>query len=157
MKDPIWVDLKVSAEDMGQLNTWARKCADYRDGKMTGAQVIKWAEDTEKNNFNVTLTRIRRYIRTAGVDDRRDDHTWCTIAAELGLKKSDTSPLAIAAKDAVYAQIRKRGHKEKEVYVDWHVGTTGVITISIKISNLREFMKRQEEKKTKKTDNAKAD
>jgi hypothetical protein len=153
MTDAPWVGLKANREEIGQLESWAWLCAQVQNGSMTEQEALKASWEKTKNNVNVTITRMRRYQRTAGQDDRRDDSPWVTIAAELGRNKDETSPLAIKAKDYNMKMLVEYGFLKKgandpanELYLDWMVGSNGVITISIQTKHLRRFMQRREEK-----------
>ena len=153
MPDAPWIDLKVSKKELAELETWARICAQVENGTMTIEQASNWSWATVKNAIEVTIARIRRYDRQAGHDPRRYDETWCTIAVELGASLSELSPVALEAKRHVLRQLKTHGHisrpgqQDNELHLDEFAGSTGIISISILVKNLRQFMHRRSAKR----------
>lgn len=133
-------DAVFSAEEQRWLKAWDDKLQQLADGTMTADDVLEWTwKNKVLNAINVTLQRIRRSERP-GMDPRRNDNTWVTVAAERGRRKEDMSGLALQALSYVYKRLQDRGH---EFDVDWMATANGVIVISINVKNLREFQNRR--------------
>ncbi len=128
-----------TAEERRWLDVWNDKRNQVAAGTMTADDVCAWAwKNRVLNAISVTIQRIKRSDRP-GRDPRRTDNTWVTVAAELGEKKEDISPLAVQALDYVVKRLQERGHVFD---VDWMVTSSGVIVISINVKALRAFQNR---------------
>jgi len=137
-------DAAFSAEEQRWLKAWDDKLQQLADGTMAADDVLEWTwKNKVLNAINVTLQRIKRSERP-GMDPRRNDNTWVTVAAERGSRKEDASALALQALSYVYQRLKDRGH---EFDVDWMATTNGVVVISINVRNLREFLNRRAEEK----------
>lgn len=131
-------DEGFTAEEQRWLGTWDDKTARIASGEMTPEALCDWAwRDKVLNAINVTIQRIKRSERQAGMDARRRDNTWVTIAAERGTRKEDLSPLALRTFAHVYERLRERGH---DFDVDWMATSSGVVVISVNVKELRTFM-----------------
>jgi hypothetical protein len=137
-------DAAFSAEEQRWLKAWDDKLQQFADGTMTVDDVLEWTwKNKVLNAINVTLQRIKRSERP-GIDPRRNDNTWVTVAAERGQRKEEMSGLALQALSYVYQRLKDRGH---EFDVDWMATANGVVVISINVRNLREFQNRRAEEK----------
>lgn len=133
-------DDSFTAEERRWLKAWDEKRQQVANGTMTAADVCAWAwKNKVLNAISVTLQRIKRAERP-GIDARRHDNTWVTVAAERGATKEDISPLALQALAHVYERLKHRGH---EFDVDWMATANGVVVISINVKALREFRARR--------------
>jgi len=128
-----------TAEERRWLDVWDDKRNQVAAGTMTADDVCAWTwKNKVLNAISVTIQRIKRSDRP-GRDPRRTDNTWVTVAAELGEKKEDMSPLAVQALDYVVTRLQERGHVFD---VDWMVTSSGVVVISINVKGLRAFANR---------------
>lgn len=134
-------DAGFTAEEQRWLKTWDEKLERLAAGDLTPDALCEWAwRDKVLNAINVTIQRIKRSERQAGMDARRRDNTWVTVAAERGSKKEHLSPIAMRVFAHVYEKLRERGH---DFDVDWMATSSGVIVLSINVKALREFMERR--------------
>lgn len=129
-----------TAEERRWLKTWSEKKEKVEAGEMTASDLCDWVwRDKVLNAVNVTIQRIKRSERP-GMDPRRRDNTWVTLAAEIGTRKEDMSVLALQALSVVFERLKARGH---EFDVDWMPTARGVIVLSVNIKELRTFMERR--------------
>ncbi|HUF48764.1 MAG TPA: hypothetical protein VMM93_13185 [Vicinamibacterales bacterium] len=133
-------DGEYTAEEARWLKTWDDKLAQLASGAMTADDVCQWMwKDKVLNAINVTLQRMKRAERP-GLDARRSDNTWVTVAAERGRRKEDLSALAFQTLAFVYQRLKDRGH---EFDVDWMATSNGVVVVSVNVKALREFSERR--------------
>jgi len=133
-------DETYTTEERRWLEVWDDKRQQVASGAMSVDAVLEWTwKNKVLNAINVTIQRIKRSEKP-GLDPRRHDNTWVTLAAERGRKKEDISPLAIQALTYVYGRLKDRGH---DFDVDWMASVNGVVAISINVKSLREYMKRR--------------
>jgi hypothetical protein len=129
-----------TAEERRWLRTWGEKTEQVAAGDLTAAEVCEWVwRDKVLNAINVTIQRIKR-SEQPGMDPRRRDNTWVTLAAERGTRKEDISVLALQALTFVFQRLKSRGH---DFDVDWMPTAHGVVVLSVNIRELREFMERR--------------
>jgi hypothetical protein len=134
-------DSAFTAEETRWLKTWDDKRAQVQSGDMTPEDLSEWAwKDKVLNAVNVTLQRMKRSERP-GIDSRRSDNTWVTVAAERGWRKEDLSALAFQTLAVVYQRLKDRGH---EFDVDWMASANGVVVVSVNVKNLRDFLQRRQ-------------
>ena len=134
-------DGEYSAEETRWLKTWDEKLGQLQGGELTPEGLCEWAwKDKVLNAVNVTLQRMKRSERP-GIDARKNDNTWVTVAAERGWRKEDLSPVAFQALAYVYQRLKDRGH---DFDVDWMSSVNGVVSVSINVKNLREFQQRRQ-------------
>jgi hypothetical protein len=134
-------DQGFTGEERRWLKTWDDKLRQVGAGEMTEDDLCTWVwRNKVLNAINVTLQRMKRSERP-GIDTRREDSTWVTVAAERGHKKEDLSPLAFRALAYVYARLRERGH---DFDVDWMASANGVVVVSINVKALRAFQERKQ-------------
>ena len=134
-------DEVFTAEERRWLRTWEEKTQRVAGGEMTPEQLFEWAwRDKVLNAINVTIQRIKRSERQPGMDARRRDNTWVTLAAERGARKEDLSVLALRTFVHVYERLKDRGH---DFDVDWMPTSNGVVVLSVNVKSLREFMARR--------------
>jgi len=133
-------DETYTTEERRWLEVWDDKREKVSTGAMTVEEVLDWTwKNKVLNAINVTIQRIKRSHKP-GLDPRRHDNTWVTLAAERGQKREDISALAIQALAHVYRRLKERGH---DFDVDWMASVNGVVVISVNVKSLREYMKRR--------------
>jgi hypothetical protein len=130
-----------AAEERRWLAWWDARVSDVASGAMRAEDVCDWVwKKKVLNAINVTIQRIKRAERP-GLDPRRNDNTWVTVAAERGRSAEDVSPLARQTLDCIAGKLDARGHVFD---VDWMPRSSGVVVISINVKALREFMQRRQ-------------